>query len=174
MEQAEVSAVPERAKQGTEATGGERRKLWWAEASIWTDRMVSALESGVRGGKWFSLVDKIIRPATLEAAWQRVARNKGAAGVDGQDTERFALQAERYLRELQASLEDGSYRPHPVKRVEIPKGDGKTRPLGIPVVKACPRAGEAGPEGPYRAGGSEDGHRANPPGPPAGRPEDML
>lgn len=65
MEQAEVSAVPERAKQGTEATGGERRKLWWAEASIWTDRMVSVLESGVRGGKWFSLVDKIIRPATL-------------------------------------------------------------------------------------------------------------
>jgi hypothetical protein len=59
MEQAEVSTVPERAKQETEATGGERRKLWWAEASIWTDRMVSALESGVRGGKWFSLVDKI-------------------------------------------------------------------------------------------------------------------
>ena len=139
MEQAEVSAVPERAKQETEATGGERRKLWWAEASIWTDRMVSALENGVKGpahgGKWFSLVDKVIRPSTLEAAWQRVARNKGAAGVDGQDTERFALQAERYLRELQASLEDGSYRPHPVKRVEIPKGDGKTRPLGIPVVK---------------------------------------
>ena len=97
--------------------------------------MVSALDNGVKGGKWFSLVDKVIRPSTLEAAWQRVARNKGAAGVDGQDTERFALQAERYLRELQASLEDGSYRPHPVKRVEIPKGDGKTRPLGIPAVK---------------------------------------
>ena len=47
MEQAEVSAVPERAKQGTEATGGERRKLWWAEASIRTDRMVSALENGL-------------------------------------------------------------------------------------------------------------------------------
>ena len=89
----------------------------------------------VKGGKWFSLVDKVIRPATLEAAWQRVARNKGAAGVDGQSTERFAIHAERYLRELQASLADGSYRPQPVKRVEIPKGDGKTRPLGIPVVK---------------------------------------
>jgi RNA-directed DNA polymerase len=80
-------------------------------------------------------VDKVIRPATLEAAWQRVARNQGAAGVDGQSTERFAIHAERYLRELQASLADGSYRPQPVKRVEIPKGDGKTRPLGIPVVK---------------------------------------
>ena len=92
-------------------------------------------EAGPRRGKWFSLVDKVIRPSTLEAAWQRVARNKGAAGVDGQDTERFALQANRHLRELQASLTDGSHRPHPVKRVEIPKGDGKTRPLGIPVVK---------------------------------------
>ena len=89
----------------------------------------------VKGGKWFSLVDKVIRPATLEAAWQRVARNQGAAGVDGQSTERFAIHAERYLRELQASLADGSYRPQPVKRVEIPKGEGKTRPLGIPVVK---------------------------------------
>jgi RNA-directed DNA polymerase len=126
MGQAEVSAVPARAKQGTDASGGERRRLWWAEASIWTERMVSALENGVkacpragvrpdpRGGKWFSLVDKVIRPATLEAAWRRVARNKGAAGVDGQSTERFAMQAERYLRELQASLADGSYRPQPV------------------------------------------------------------
>jgi RNA-directed DNA polymerase len=135
MGQAEVSAVSERAKQGTDSTGGERRKLRWAEASVWTERMVSALASGVRGGKWFSLVDKVIRPSTLDAAWRRVARNKGAAGVDGQDTERFALQAERYLQELQSSLADGSYRAHPVKRVEIPKGDGKTRPLGIPVVK---------------------------------------
>jgi len=55
--------------------------------------------------------------------------------VDGQSIERFAAQAERYLQELQDSLEDGSYRPHPVKRVEIPKGDGRTRPLGIPTVK---------------------------------------
>jgi RNA-directed DNA polymerase len=55
--------------------------------------------------------------------------------VDGQSIERFAAQAERYLQELQHSLEDGSYRPHPVKRVEIPKGDGRTRPLGIPTVK---------------------------------------
>jgi hypothetical protein len=80
MGQAEVSAVSERTKRETDATGGERRKLWWAEASVWTERMVSALENGVRGGKWFSLVDKVIRPSTLDAAWRRVARNKGAAG----------------------------------------------------------------------------------------------
>ena len=97
--------------------------------------MVSALGNGVKGGKWYSLMDKVVRPTTLAAAWQKVARNQGAAGVDGQSIERFAAQAERYLQELQHSLETGSYRPHPVKRVEIPKGDGRTRPLGIPTVK---------------------------------------
>jgi RNA-directed DNA polymerase len=97
--------------------------------------MVSALGNGVKGGKWFSLIDKVVRPATLDLAWQRVARNRGAAGVDGQSVERFSFRAERYLAELQASLADGSYRPQPVKRVEIPKPDGKTRPLGIPTVK---------------------------------------
>jgi RNA-directed DNA polymerase len=97
--------------------------------------MVSALGNGVKGGKWFSLIDKAVRPATLDIAWQRVARNKGAAGVDGQSIERFAAQSARYLQELQRSLTEGSYRPDPVKRVEIPKADGKTRPLGIPTVK---------------------------------------
>jgi RNA-directed DNA polymerase len=97
--------------------------------------MVSALGNGVKGGKWYSLMDKVVRPTTLEAAWHKVAQRHGAAGVDGQSIERFAAQADRYLQELQHSLEDGSYRPHPVKRVEIPKGDGRTRPLGIPTVK---------------------------------------
>jgi RNA-directed DNA polymerase len=105
------------------------------EASIWTDRMVSALGNGVTGGKWFSLVDKAIRPATLAVAWQKVARNHGAAGVDGQSIERFEANAERYLAELHDDLKHASYRPSPVKRVEIPKGDGRTRPLGIPTVK---------------------------------------
>jgi RNA-directed DNA polymerase len=132
MEQEVVSGVPARATQGTKA---RRREWWWAEASIWTERMVSALGNGVKGGKWFSLVDKVIRPTTVEKAWRQVARNHGAAGVDGQSIERFAAQAERYLQELQTSLKDGSYRPDPVKRVEIPKGDGRTRPLGIPTVK---------------------------------------
>jgi RNA-directed DNA polymerase len=133
MTQQAASGVPERAKQGAEA---RRREAWgWTEASIWTERMVSALGNGVKGGKWYSLMDKVVRPTTLAAAWRKVARNRGAAGVDGQSIERFAAQADRYVQELQHSLEDGSYRPHPVKRVEIPKGDGRTRPLGIPTVK---------------------------------------
>jgi RNA-directed DNA polymerase len=97
--------------------------------------MVSALVDGVKGGKWFSLVDKAIRPTSLEAAWRKVARNKGAAGADGESIERFAAQAERYLHELHEELKAGTYRPSPIKRVEIPKGDGRTRPLGIPTVK---------------------------------------
>jgi RNA-directed DNA polymerase len=55
--------------------------------------------------------------------------------VDGQSLERFAAQDELYLTELAIALREGSYRPQPVKRVDIPKGDGKTRPLGIPTVK---------------------------------------
>jgi len=132
MRHGTVSGVPVTATQGTEA---ENQQWRWAEASIWTERMVSALVNGVKGGKWFSLVDKVIRPTTLDVAWQKVARNKGAAGVDGQSIERFAAQSARYLQELHDNLKDGSYRPSPVKRVEIPKGDGRTRPLGIPTVK---------------------------------------
>ena len=120
------------AKRGRDATN---RDWWWAEASIWTERMVSALVNGVKGGKWFSLIDKVYRPTTLSAAWRRVERNKGSAGVDGHTTQRFAFQADRYLGELQQQLESDSYRPAAVKRVEIPKGDGRTRPLGIPTVK---------------------------------------
>jgi RNA-directed DNA polymerase len=124
-----------KAMQGGDVAGGQPRTWWWAEASIWTERMVSALGNGVKGGKWFSLVDKAIRPTTLEIAWRKVERNKGAAGVDGQSVERFAAVADRYLTELHEELKNGSYRPSPVKRVSIPKCGGQTRPLGIPTVK---------------------------------------
>src|SRR4051812_4729186 len=126
--------VPERARQGAEAKAPSRH--WeWAEASIWTERMVSALENGVRGGKWFSLMDKVYAPRTLQAAWGRVQANRGAAGVDGQSVARFEARSEVYLAELHEALKSGCYRPQAVKRVEIAKGDGGKRPLGIPAVK---------------------------------------
>jgi RNA-directed DNA polymerase len=129
QKQATASAVSARATRDAEA------RWSWVEASVWTERMVSALDNGVKGGRWYSLMDKVYAPATLKAAWQKVRANGGAAGVDGQSLERFAAREELYLTELAAALRDGSYRPQPVKRVEIPKGDGKTRPLGIPTVK---------------------------------------
>src|SRR6478752_2369338 len=116
-------------------TTGSDRAWSWVEASVWTERMVSALVNGVKGGRWFSLIDKVTAPATLQVAWAKVRANRGAAGVDGQSVERFERQAELYLGELADGLRDGIYRPQPVRRVEIPKGDGRTRPLGIPAVK---------------------------------------
>ena len=115
----------------------ERDDRWgWVEPSIWTERMVAALEHGVRGGRWFSLMDKVWAKRTLEAAWERVRRNGGSAGVDRQSIDAFAAQAERYLEELQAALRAGTYRPEAVRRVWIPKpGQAERRPLGIPTVK---------------------------------------
>ena len=89
---------------------------------MWTERMLSALVNGVKGGKWFSLMDKVFAPKTLAVAWAKVRANKGAAGVDGQSIERFAAKADLYLSELSAALREGAYRPQPVKRVDIPKG----------------------------------------------------
>ena len=105
------------------------------EATVWTERMVSALVNGVKGGRWYSLMDKVYAPRTLGAAWERVRANRGAAGVDGESIERFAARSETYLTELSTALREGTYRPQAVRRVDIPKGDGKTRPLGIPTVK---------------------------------------
>lgn len=102
---------------------------------IWTARMLAALATGVRGGYWYSLMDKVYRKETLRQGWEAVRRNRGAAGVDRMSVERFEGQSERYLEELREALQAGSYRPDAVRRVEIPKADGKKRPLGIPVVK---------------------------------------
>jgi len=97
--------------------------------------MVSALENGVKGGIWYSLMDKVYAPATLAAAWRKVQSNGGAAGVDGQSLARFAARSEVYLGELHTALREGSYRPQPIRRVDIPKDDKRTRPVGIPTVK---------------------------------------
>ena len=70
-----VPSVP-KAKQGAEAT--DPRTWSWVESTIWTDRMLTALGNAVKGGKWFSLIDKVFSPKTLVAAWQCVARNRGA------------------------------------------------------------------------------------------------
>ena len=105
------------------------------ETVVWTERMLAALISGVKGGKWFSLWDKVWRSGTLERAWELVSKNKGAGGVDGVTIERFKGTKDKCLKELAEALRNGSYKPEAVRRVYIPKGDGTRRPLGIPCVK---------------------------------------
>jgi RNA-directed DNA polymerase len=103
-------------------------------APIWTEAMLAALQTGVKGGKWHSLIDKVSRLETLKMGWAQVERNAGAAGVDRMSVERFAQAQDVYLAELAKALRDGSYSPQAVRRVYIPKGKGR-RPLGIPAVK---------------------------------------
>ena len=120
---------------GTKQTE-ETRKKDWVERSIWTDRMLEALEQGVRGDVWFSLIDKVYRPSTLQLAWKAVRRNRGSAGVDHESVERFEQRQEENIARLSDELRKGIYRPRPIKRVYIDKpGSKEKRPLGIPVVR---------------------------------------
>lgn len=126
-----ISLVLETTKQETDIYD-----RWpWVEASIWTKPMLTALENGVKGGKWFSLWDKVYAPTTLNLAWQRVQSNQGSQGIDQVSIERFEARQAMYLQELHEALKSGCYQPLPVKRVYIPKADGSKRPLGIPAVK---------------------------------------
>ena len=88
------------------------------------------------GRRFHALYDRIFRDDVLGEAWRRVRANRGAAGIDRQTleaVERYGV--ERMLGELAVALGAGGYRPQPVRRVEIPKPDGRMRPLGIPTVR---------------------------------------
>ena len=98
--------------------------------------MLTALEEGVKGGKWFSLIDKVYRPANLRQAFARVKANRGVAGVDHQTIEMFEQHLEANLEYLATALKDGSYRPLALLRKWIAKpGSSEQRPLGIPTVR---------------------------------------
>jgi len=98
--------------------------------------MLEALEKGVKGGVWFSLIDKVYRPTTLYAGWLKVKARKGKAGSDRQSIEDFERNLEVNLDRLHRELAEGSYRPRPIWRVYIDKpGSKEKRPLGIPCVR---------------------------------------
>jgi len=117
--------------------GGEIYGRWpWVEPEVWTEPMLKALEEGVRGGKWFSLIDKVSSKKALRAAHKKVRSNAGAPGVDNETVEQFEQEAEKNITEMSEQLKKGTYRPQAVKRTWIPKpGTQEKRPLGIPTVQ---------------------------------------
>jgi len=125
--------VSGKTKQPGEALPEKRE---WVERSIWTERMLEALNQGVKGGVWFSLIDKVYRSRTLLAAWATVKRNGGSAGVDHQRIKDFERNLTKEIERLSEELRTGSYRPRAIRRVYIDKpGRKEKRPLGIPGVR---------------------------------------
>jgi RNA-directed DNA polymerase len=108
----------------------------WVTSGVWTIRMLTTLEQGVRGGKWFRLFDKVYSERNLSAAFQQVAANKGAPGVDHVTIREFERRLPENLGRLADQLRQRSFRPQAIRRVHIEKpGTKETRPLGIPTVR---------------------------------------
>src|SRR5947209_1518327 len=127
-----LEAVPEGATRAREI----RSRWGWVEPTVWTERMLTALEQGVQGGRWYSLMDKVHPERNLRAAFVKVAANDGAAGVDHVTVTMFEGRLEANLKALSDALRTGTYCPQAIRRHFIPKpGTKERRPLGIPTVR---------------------------------------
>ena len=129
--------VPGTRQRGRTKPAEDARLRWsWTEPSVWTDRMLTALDEGVKGGRWHTLIDKVRFGHNLEASYAQVASNEGAPGVDHVTVEAFGARRDDELSKLMQELRAGTYRPQAVRRTRIPKpGTRETRPLGIPTVR---------------------------------------
>lgn len=125
------TSVPERDKQVEE----DLWQRYGAEREVWTEPMLITLERGIKGNKWFSLIDKVRSERTLGMAWEKVLSNAGACGVDGVSVEFFAKDSQKRLLALKERLTKNTYQPKSIRRAYIPKpGSKEERPLGIPTV----------------------------------------
>jgi len=107
-----------------------------AERGVWSENMLIALERGIKGNKWFSLIDKVVSERTLGIAWEKVKSNAGACGVDGMTTGHFSKDSQRRLLTVREQIREGSYQPQAIRRAYIDKaGSREKRPLGIPAVR---------------------------------------
>jgi RNA-directed DNA polymerase len=142
--QKRAAVMPARASYGTAREAGSqtserpigRTPELGAEPRVWTERMLAALDKGVKGGKWYSLIDKVYPEAALRAAFTQVAANRGAAGVDHVTIVKYTNDLDANLARLSEALRSGTYRPQRIRRHYIPKpGSPEKRPLGIPTVQ---------------------------------------
>lgn len=117
-------------------SGSLRDRMSLESNVVWTDRMLEALEKGVKGGRWYSLMDKVWETSHLRLGAWEVIRNDGAPGVDHRSCEQLEEELGAEVELMGRRLREGTYRPQPVKRVWIEKpGQKEKRPLGIPTVR---------------------------------------
>lgn len=125
-------SVSEKNKQG----GDKSWNIYGAQPGVWTINMLIALDKGVKGNKWFSLIDKVYAERTLELAWEKVKSNAGACGVDNISVGFFDKDSQSRLLAVNEHLREGTYQPQTIRRVYIEKeGSREKRPLGIPTVR---------------------------------------
>jgi RNA-directed DNA polymerase len=126
------TTVPERAPQV-----GEIRARWaWVEAEVWTERMLATLETGIEGGKWFRLVDKVWSLKNLGRSLEKVVAKGGSVGIDNQSARQIEAHKSQTIAKLEQELRASQYEPQAVKRVWIPKpGSNEKRPLGVPTLR---------------------------------------
>ena len=131
-----MKATPAIVSEATKQAGDIRSRWAWVESEVWTDRMLETLETGIEGGQWYSLIDKVYKLENLRRGWARVKANGGAAGVDQETVKMFARHEEANLEKLAQALRTGSYEPEAVRRKWIDKlGSRQKRPLGIPTLR---------------------------------------
>ena len=98
--------------------------------------MLATLETGIEGGKWFRLIDKVWSPKNLGRSLEKVVAKGGSAGIDKQSARQIEAHKDQTIAKLEQELRTSQYQPQAVKRVWIPKaGSKEKRPLGVPTLR---------------------------------------